>query len=244
MILYAVMFLDFHPIRLKSQRIDFSKRSGDVNNLNLVKGDGVSVLVVDDHQLVVDTLVAALNRNQDFNANSANDVETALHMIDNLGRYDLVLLDYDIPGMDALRGMHRLIEANDGGVALFSGIVGFAMVDRAISHGAIGFIPKTLSLEALIHAVRIMIAGETYLPAAWFDRMRKNGTNEAGLKSRELQVLELLNRGLQNKEIARQLDLTEVIVKLDVRSICKKLKVRNRTQAVLAARENGLCKTA
>ena len=200
-----------------------------------------SILVVDDHLLLVDTLKAVMVESNNFRIDTSQDVESAINMVDTVGRYDLILLDYDVPGMDSLRGMHRLIAANGGGVALFSGVVGFATIERAVKEGAAGFVPKTLSLEALSHAIRMMIAGETYLPADWYQWRAKYSANEFRLKPREMRVLELLCTGLQNKEIAYELGVSEVIVKLDVRSVCQKLDVRNRTEAVLFAHQSGLC---
>lgn len=200
----------------------------------------ISVLVVDDHLLIAETLVAALTAQQNFEVEVAKDVGTAIQMVQQAGPYDVILLDYDVPGMDSLKGMHRLIEANGSGVALFSGVVSFTNVERAMAQGACGFLPKTLPLAVLSHAIRIIAAGETYLPAEWLQWVRKGDDADFGLKSREMKVLTLLCEGLQNKEIGHKLNMTEVVVKMDVKAICRKLGVRNRTQAVIAAHKHGI----
>jgi|SRR6056297_1135139 len=215
----------------------------DQNKINQDHPENLGILVVDDHLLLADTLVAALKAEQNFEVEVARDVDTALQMVQRVGQYNLILLDYDVPGMDSLKGMHLLIKANGGGVALFSGVVNFGIVERAIAQGAVGFIPKTLPLKVLSHAIRLMAAGEVYLSSDWLQWASTNEGGEFGLKPREMKVLALLCEGLQNKEIGRELDMSEVIVKMDVKAICRKLDVRNRTQAVIAAHKHGLLET-
>jgi len=203
----------------------------------------LKVLVVDDHVLVAETTRAALRAETSFEVVLAEDVESAIEMIRQGEKYDVVLLDYDVPGMNGLRGLERILEANSGGVALFSGAVSFRVVERAMSHGASGFIPKTLPLRVLSHAIRLIATGETYLPADWLRWVSKNEGEEFGLKPRETSVLALLCEGYQNKEIGRELGMTEVIVKMDVKAICRKLGVSNRTQAVIEAYKNDILQT-
>lgn len=203
--------------------------------------DLLKVLVVDDHLLVAETIVSALSADQGFSADTAEDVDTAVAKVQKEGPYDAVLLDYDVPGMDSLAGLQRLIEANGGRVVLFSGVVNWVMVERAIDKGASGFIPKTLPLKTLGHAIRFVAEGEMYLPADYLRRVSRGEDGNFGLKPREMRVLAFLCQGLQNKEIGRELGIEEVIVKMDVKSICRKLGARNRTQAVIAAKKHGIC---
>lgn len=205
-----------------------------------IESKGTRVLVVDDHVLVAQTVAAALAAGHGFAVQTANDVDSALEMIREHGRFDVVLLDYDVPGMNALDGMRHIMEANKGGVALFSGVASWTMVESAIDLGASGFIPKTLPLKTLGHAVRFIADGEVYLPADYVRQMNRAEDRGFGLKPRETKVLSFLCEGLQNKEIGRELGLAEVIVKMDVKSICRKLGARNRTQAVILARKHGL----
>lgn len=198
------------------------------------------VLLVDDHTLLAETVVAALASEGEFEIEIAKDIETAESLIRNSGRFDVVLLDYDLPDTRALEGLERMIQANDGTVALFSGVASWSVVERALAQGACGFIPKTLSLKTVAHALRFIADGETYLPVEFALRMGRSDVGGLGLKPREMRVLGLLNEGMQNKEIGREIGIEETIVKMDVKSICRKLGARNRTQAVLAARKHGL----
>jgi two-component system, NarL family, nitrate/nitrite response regulator NarL len=202
--------------------------------------ENVKVLVVDDHSLVAETVVYVLTAMKGFEVDHAPDIDKAAARIAETGRYDAILLDYDVPGMNALEGLRRLIALNDGSVAIFSGVISRIMVEQAIDAGASGFIPKTLPLKILSHAIQFVVNGEIYLPADYIRSMGDQSATAPELKPRELKVLTYLCAGMPNKEIGRELRLPEVIVKMDVKSICKKLGVKNRTQAVIAARKFGI----
>lgn len=191
-------------------------------------------LIVDDHLLLSETLASVLDRDA-IEAEYVCSVDDAYDRITEQGRYDAVLLDYDMPGMNGLSGLRRLIEANHGAVALFSGVANWLVVERAIEAGASGFIPKTLPRKTLGHAIRLISDGDIYLPAEFMLRDTRGDDKGTGLRPREMRVLGFLCEGMQNKEIGRELGIEETIVKMDVKSICKKLGVRNRTEAVIAA---------
>lgn len=198
------------------------------------------VLVVDDHTLVAETFVSALSHEDMFAVETAKDIATAESMIRANGRYDVVLLDYELPDSRAMEGLARVMQANSGGVALFSGVANRAIVERALAMGAKGFIPKTLPLPTVARALRFIADGEVYVPADFVMNESSPEAAALGLKPRELKILAFLNEGLQNKEIGREVGIEEAIVKMDLKSICRKLGARNRTQAVLAARKLGI----
>lgn len=200
-----------------------------------------NVLIVDDHLLVSETLAAGLLAEGGFRLDVVKDLEMACQKIEEHGRYDVVLLDYQIPGVQGLQGLRQLIEANNGGVALFSGVAGWSIVQAAMEQGASGFIPKTSTLRTLVHAIRFIADGEAYFPTELLRRLSGLDGPVLGLKPREFRVLAHLCEGLQNKEIGREVGIDEVIVKMDVKAICRKLGVRNRTEAALAARKLGVC---
>jgi two-component system nitrate/nitrite response regulator NarL len=199
-----------------------------------------SVLILDDHLLVSETLAAGLVVEGGYQLDMASDLDGATQKIKVHGRYDVVLLDYHLPGVQGLNALRLLIELNKGGVALFSGVAGWAIVQAAMEQGASGFIPKTLPLKTLIHAIRFIADGETFLPVEYMRRFTGSDGPVMGLKPREMRVLAHLCEGLQNKEIGREVGIEEVIVKMDVKAICRKLGVRNRTEAALTARRLGV----
>ncbi len=197
------------------------------------------VLLVDDHALICETLALALT-DDELTLVTVKTVTEAQQQIEANGRFDVLLLDYDVPGMEGLKGLRSLAEQNKGAVVLFSGVASRLVVEQALDAGARGFIPKTLPLRTLKHAIRFIADGETFLPADYMRWTSQGNGDKLGLKQREMQVLTLLCEGLQNKEIGRQMGVEETIVKLDVKSICRKLGAKNRTQAVIEARNRGL----
>ncbi len=98
-----------------------------------------------------------------------------------------------------------------------------------------------MTAKSLVNAVRFMIAGETFVPASVLADAGEVPETEftKQLSQREKQVLSGLCHGRSNKEIARELDLQEVTIKLHVRTLCKKLNAKNRTQAALIAKDAG-----
>ena len=203
----------------------------------------MKILIADDHDLVRETLAAFLSREQDFRIEQAGDLHEAIEKINAQSRFHLVLLDYSMPGMNGLEGLARAKEANEPWpVALMSGTAPRATAQEALDAGAIGFLPKTMAASSMINAIRFMAAGETFVPVKFMTTDEPEETNELakGLSPRELQVLDGLCRGLANKEIARELDLQEVTIKLHVKTLCRKLDAKNRTHAAMIAKEAGL----
>lgn len=200
----------------------------------------IDVLIVDDHVLLSETLAAGLENSEGYTVEYVRDVDAAVARIRERGPYRVVLLDYFLPGTEGLSALQTLLAENGGSVALFSGVAGWTVAERAIEQGASGFIPKTIALKTLGHALRFIADGEMYLPAEYMRQISQAADHGVGLKAREMRVLGFLCEGKPNKEIGRELGLEETIVKMDVKSICRKLNVRNRTQAVIEAQKLGL----
>lgn len=199
----------------------------------------------------------------------SKDLDGALEIMKETKGFDLVLLDLRMPGMKGMEGFRRLKEAYpDVKVALMSGVAEPEDVQAALDLGAVGYFPKTLSGKALLGAIQSVLDGQRYVPIEngnhrMMPSYRDDGDEEAeghagggrgfgvsflpdnadiadlNLTPREKQVLAHLVEGKANKEIARDLDLQVVTVKLHVRGICRKLEAKNRTQAAIKAREMG-----
>ncbi|MGC5198357.1 response regulator, partial [Aphanothece microscopica] len=124
-----------------------------------------SVLIADDHALLRDTLSAFIVAGAQMQAETADGLETALKMIADRGGYDLVLLDFYMPGMNGLEGLARVIAANaPKPVAILSGNFPVELAGRALDLGARGIIPKALPVKTFTNAVQFITAGEVYLP--------------------------------------------------------------------------------
>ncbi|SPJ30493.1 Response regulator protein VraR [Falsiruegeria mediterranea M17] len=200
------------------------------------------ILLADDHEMVRDTISAYLETEGRAAVITAPDYVSAMKTLTAKGPFDLVLLDFNMPGMNGLDGLtDALTRFPDQAFAILSGTAPNRIAHQAVDCGAIGFIPKTMGAKSLINAVRFMVAGETYVPANVLADQGEATETEftKQLSLRERQVLSGLCHGRSNKEIARTLDLQEVTIKLHVRTLCKKLNAKNRTQAALIAKDAG-----
>jgi DNA-binding NarL/FixJ family response regulator len=205
----------------------------------------MKILIADDQELVRETIAAFLRQDPGFTVDIAADLGVALRAVKAEGPYDLVMLDYTMPGMNGLEGLAIMRAAVPGTpVAILSGTAPRAIAEQALAEGAAGFLPKTMTTKSLVAAARFMAAGEVYAPMLRMGDRKANSDAEAlisPLTPRELDVLRRLCRGMANKEIARDLDLQEVTVKLHVKTLYRKIDARNRTHAAMIAKEAGLC---
>jgi DNA-binding NarL/FixJ family response regulator len=212
------------------------------------------LLLADDHNLVRDALKNYIERLEpDAAVLTAADFTEVMDIIATDERLDLVILDLKMPGMRGCASIEDVHAVRPKlPVAIMSGSAQPQDVTGALAHGGRGFIPKTLAGAALVSAIRLIIAGEVFVPPSMFGYGSASAaaSNDHGvalpaseapaLTQREREVLGHLSRGYANKEIARFLDLQEVTIKLHVRGICRKLGAKNRTQAVTRAMDVGL----
>jgi DNA-binding NarL/FixJ family response regulator len=206
---------------------------------NEVQERTMRVLIADDHELVRDTIAMFLRSEGMSDVVTVESLDAAIEATEEAGSFDLVLLDYDMPGMNSMDGLRAMQKANEGRpVAVISGTVKATLANEAVSAGAAGFIPKTLGPKSMVSALRFMASGEVFVP---FELMKNAEAKAVGnLTERETQVLRCLCDGKSNKEIARELDLQEVTIKLHVKTLCRKLEAKNRTQAAMIARDRNL----
>lgn len=202
----------------------------------------ITVLLIDDHNLIVELVRAYLDADGGFSVAVATDLSGGIAKIREAGRFDVVLLDVVLPGLTGISDVAKAVQSNpEGSVVLFSGSVSAGFVERAVECGARGYIPKTLPLRALTSAIRLVCAGQTFVPSQFAYRQGEGpATGEPRLSATETGVLRNLGEGLANKEIAFRLEMSESTVKMHIRAICKKLGARNRTHAVIVGRADGL----
>jgi DNA-binding NarL/FixJ family response regulator len=204
-----------------------------------------SVVIADDHPMVRDALARVVGQlYADARVLEAGDFAAVLGCLGS-ATPDLVLIDLNMPGMDGLDGLRRLREAFPALVIVVaSGQDDPATIRAALANGANGFIPKIDPPDLLLQALRVVRAGGIYIPARSLGDARASvvgpGPNASGLTARQLDVLRLLMKGEPNKVIGRQLGLTEGTVKIHIAAILRALQARNRTEAVIRARELGL----
>ena len=211
------------------------------------------ILIADDHTLFRRGLALVLSRlYPGVEVVEAGDADGAVKAVEADARFDLVLCDLAMPGMDQLRGLQALRERlPDVPVVILSAITNQADIVRAIECGARGYVLKSVGDETLKHALSLMLSGETYLPSdAFLDRERHwvGGRPDddfppdnplSALTGRQREVLTLLMGGHSNKEIARRLGLLESTIKAHIKIILGKLAASNRTQAAMVAADLG-----
>lgn len=199
----------------------------------------IRILLVDDHIVLRMGLVTATGGEPDMEVVAEADSGAEALKAYRAHRPDVVVLDLRMPGLGGVETIRLLREEfNDARVLVFSNYAGGEDVFQAFRAGACGFVVKDMALERLLDAIRRVHQGEHYIPQEISTRM--SGRVLSQLSSREVEVLALIAKGLSNKEIAARLNLVEGTVKVHVTSILSKLRVTDRTQAILAGVKQGI----
>lgn len=210
----------------------------------------MQILIVDDHMLVRDALVPLLEElADDVHVLQSGTLADALEIIETNDSLDLIILDLLLPDMSGIAGLKAVrSSAPDTKVVVFSGNYDRGNVVAAFEHGAAGFIPKSLSTDSLINALKVVMSDERYIPADVLLAIGDTSDPLSSLKSdnplrqltyRQKEVLALLMEGFTNKAIADKLGVEEVTTKFHVGSILKKLGAKNRTEAARKAAKLG-----
>jgi DNA-binding NarL/FixJ family response regulator len=204
----------------------------------------MKVLIADDHPLVRDALARTLRCvRPDAQVLEAADYASALRVLQT-DTPDLALLDLHMPGMDRVDGVRRLRLLFPGvPLVVASGEDDPAVIRAALAAGALGYLPKAESPAVLQQALRLVLGGGTYTPPQALADLQPGAAprpDAGGLTPRQTDVLRCLMRGQPNKLIARELGLTEGTVKIHIAAILRVLQARNRTEAVVVARNLGL----
>jgi DNA-binding NarL/FixJ family response regulator len=219
-----------------------------------VTGERVRVLLVDDDDLMRAGLKSVLSSDETIEVvGEAGDGRVALSRIRDL-RPDLVLMDIRMPELDGISATREVLAAEPGvKVVVLTTFEQDDYIFEALSAGASGFLLKRTKPEELIAAIHTVAAGDSLLSPSVtrrvIDRMATQPSPVASsrrldqLTPREHQVLELVARGLSNREIAEALFIEESTVKTHVKRILMKLGLRDRVQAVILAYEMGVIRT-
>lgn len=208
----------------------------------------LKILLVDDHELfrvgirlLLDELAPDVSCTEVADANAALAVPAGSEL-------GLILLDLHLPGGGGLALLPALKQRHEAAaIVVLSGEESVATIRSAIDAGAAGYIPKTSSPAVMIAALRLVLAGGTYLPPHMLaavstlpsPNMQSTGLTGA-MTARQMETLRLAMRGKPNKMIAREMDISEATVKAHLATAFRVLGVHNRTEAVFAAAKLGL----
>jgi two-component system, NarL family, nitrate/nitrite response regulator NarL len=210
----------------------------------------MKLLIVDDHAILREGLVALLQQfEQGADVLQASDTAEGLRLAEAHPDLDVVFLDLNMPDQGGMQAIPTFAKSCPQlSVIVLSSSEDPNDVRLALKSGAVGYVPKSASPKNILSALRLVLAGEIYVPPLMLDLApAANGglgraMPEAGerLTERQTEVLRQLCRGLSNKEISRELELSEKTTKSHITAIFKALGVVNRTQAAAAARRAGI----
>ena len=211
----------------------------------------MNVLAADAYILCCGLLRTLMLLYEGVRVTAANSIEEVLARIPDLPDLDLVLLDASMPGMENFAGLRVTVDESFPNVPVIvtSATESRAKIVAAVRNGARGYISLSAKQCVLRHALPLVMAGEFYIPASalragnGLAMLASEGlaprSSSDSLTPRQCEITVMLADGKSNKEIARELKVLEGTVKHHVRDILRKLGVRNRTEAVLAAAHAG-----
>jgi DNA-binding NarL/FixJ family response regulator len=200
-------------------------------------------LIVDDHPLFREALENAIRwAAPDAAIVEATSIDEALAVLES-NEIELTFLDLSMPGTTGLSGLVRIRKAFPRSpIVVVSCHQDAQIVASVLSLGVSGYIPKSTSKEELAHSIGEVLKGAVYLPSCYrgiaAGRRTKGPAHDLlkrlhELTPQQLKVLDMIRRGLQNKQIAYELNIRETTVKVHVSEILRKLNVMSRTKAII-----------
>ncbi len=202
----------------------------------------MKLLIVDDHPVVRDGLSRLLASSEpDVQVLLAEDCVSGMALAAAQPDLDAVFMDLNLPGLSGPQAIREFgLRCPAVPVIVLSSSEDAQDVRSALAAGALGYVPKSASVQTLMAALKLVLSGELYLPPLLLTATQAAPAAPQALTDRQMDVLRLLADGHANKQIARTLDIAEKTVKAHVSAIFRFLNVDNRTQAVTVAHKSGL----
>ncbi|MEO0455911.1 MAG: response regulator transcription factor [Cyanobacteria bacterium P01_A01_bin.114] len=200
----------------------------------------IKVLVVEDHNVVRQGIVAILNQQVDISVIA--EAKTGQEAVTQYQTHqpDITLMDLRMPQMEGVEAIIQIRKASpDAHIIILTTYDTDEDIYRGLQAGARGYLLKDTTAEDLATAVRQVHQGQRYIPMNVGLRLTER-IQESDLTERELDVIRLLTQGKSNQEIAKSLSISEGTVKFHINNILSKLGVSDRTQAVVTALKRGI----
>ncbi len=213
----------------------------------MTKGGQIRVMVVDDHEMVREGLMAMLQSEPDFDVvGQTGRGAEAIDLVEAT-RADVVLLDARLPDVSGVEVCRRLTHAHpEVAVVILTTYTDPDLVQECIQAGARGYVVKDVERFSLKESIRAVYRGQSVLApqvaGQVIERARTRqtaGSRRAALSASQVSILRLISRGHSNREIAAEVHLSENTVKTHVQEIFRKLGVRNRVEAAILAGKSG-----
>jgi DNA-binding NarL/FixJ family response regulator len=204
------------------------------------QADEITVLIVDDHEVVREGLRLSLSRAPHIRViGEAGDGESAIGLVERR-KPDVVIMDVRMPGMDGLAATKEIMKQTpDAAVLIFTAFSERSLLARGLESGAKGYILKEAPHETLVRAIERIAKGEGYVDPALMPAFLSGKDQADMLTPREREILQLLADGMSNADVASKLFISQETVKSHVRHILTKLEADTRTHAVaIALRES------
>ena len=202
--------------------------------------DAIRILVVEDHNVVRQGLVALLKITPGMAvvAEAADGKQAVKLFLEH--RPDITLMDLRLPEMDGVAAIAEIRKAAPTArVIVLTTFDGDENIYRALQAGAKGYLLKDMFGDELMEAIRRVHSGRTTIPPLVAERLAERMAGP-GLTGREMEVLQLIVKGRSNKQIGNELSISEATVKTHINSILSKLAVSDRTQAATSALQRGI----
>ncbi|HYR53670.1 MAG TPA: response regulator transcription factor [Methylomirabilota bacterium] len=213
----------------------------------MTQGGQIRVLIVDDHEMVREGLMAMLQPEPDFDVVGQTGRGAGVVELVEANRADVVLLDARLPDVSGVEVCRRLnLSHPEVSVVILTTYTDPDLVQECIEAGARGYVVKDVERFSLKESIRAVYRGQAVLAPqvagqviAGARTRRQAGSRRAALSASQVAILRLISRGHSNREIAVEVHLSENTVKTHVQEIFRKLGVRNRVEAAILAGKSG-----
>ena len=199
-----------------------------------------AILVVDDHLMLREGVIAVIEAEGDLEiAGQASNGAEAVESFPKL-QPDITLMDLQMPGIDGIEAIQTIrTDFPQARIVVLTTYAGDVQALRALQAGAAGYLLKSALRKDLIDTIRKVYSRRKHIPPEIAEQIAFHAADES-LSDRETSILRLVSAGKANKEIARQISISEETVKAHLKNIFVKLGVTDRTEAVITAAKRGI----